>query len=48
MLRPFYTKQFDRDLKKMLKRGKNTEKIKSIISRLINEQDWNQSKEIIN
>jgi len=39
MLRPFYTKQFDRDLKRMLKRGKIKEKIKAIILKLINEQD---------
>ena len=39
MLKPSYTKQFDRDLKRMLKRGKNKEKIKSIISKLINEQE---------
>jgi len=39
MLKPSYTRQFDRDLKRMLKRGKNTEKIKSIISKLINEQE---------
>lgn len=39
MLKPSYTKQFDRDLKRMLKRGKNKEKIKTIIAKLINEQE---------
>ncbi len=39
MLKPSYTKQFDQDLKRMLRRGKNKEKIKAIISRLINEQE---------
>jgi len=38
MLKPSYTKQFDRDLKRVLKRGKDKEKIKHIISRLINEE----------
>ena len=28
MLHPTYTRQFERDLKKMLKRGKDKEKIK--------------------
>lgn len=38
MLKPSFTKQFDRDLKRMLKRGKEKEKIKFIVSRLINEE----------
>jgi len=39
MLKPSYANQFDRDLKRMLKRGKSSDKIKSVISRLINEQE---------
>lgn len=35
---PSFTKQFAKDLKKMLKRGKSEEKIKGVIKRLINEQ----------
>jgi mRNA interferase YafQ len=38
MLKPSFTKQFDRDIKRMLKRGKEIEKIKSLISKLINEE----------
>jgi len=38
MLKPSFTKQFDRDLKRMIKRGKEKEKIKFVISRLINEE----------
>ena len=38
MLKPSFTKQFDRDLKRMLKRGQKKDKIKFIISRLINEE----------
>ena len=38
MLLPSFTKQFDRDLKKMLKRGQQQDKIKLIISMLINEE----------
>lgn len=38
MLKPSFTKQFERDLKKSLKRGKNKDKIKSIITKLINEE----------
>lgn len=38
MLKPSYTKQFDKDLKRMLKRGKKENKIKIIIRRLINEE----------
>ena len=38
MLLPSFTKQFDRDLKRMLKRGQQQDKIKFIISRLIKEE----------
>ena len=38
MLIPSYTKQFAKDLKKIQKRGKSTEKIKKIIRKLVNEE----------
>ncbi len=38
MLKPVFTKQLDRDLKKMMKRGKNKEQIKSVMSKLIHEE----------
>ena len=38
MLIPSYTKQFAKDLKKMLKRGKSDKKIKKVIRKLINEE----------
>ncbi len=38
MLIPSYTKQFAKDLKKMLKRGKSDEKIKRVIRKLITEK----------
>lgn len=38
MRRPSYTKQFDRDLKRMLKRGKDSARIKLVITKLINEE----------
>jgi len=38
MLKPSFTKQFERDLKRMLKRGNEREKIKVIVSKLINEE----------
>ena len=38
MLKTSFTKQFDRDLKRMLKRGKEKDKIKLVISNLINEE----------
>ena len=37
MFIPSYTKQFAKDLKKMLKRGKSDEKIKRVIRKLITE-----------
>jgi len=37
MLRPAYTKQFNIDLKRMIKRGKDKNRIKSILLSLINE-----------
>jgi len=35
---PSYTTQFKKDLKRVKKRGKNTEKLKSIMSQLIDEE----------
>ena len=38
MLKPSFTKQFERDLKKSFKRGKNVDKLKIITARLIDEE----------
>ena len=38
MLQPAYTNQFQKDLKKMKKRGKDLEKIKTIINDLVHEK----------
>ena len=38
MLTPIYTRQFDRDVKKIQKRGKNLEKLKIIIRSLLAER----------
>jgi mRNA interferase YafQ len=38
MLIPPYTKQFERDTKRMKKRGKNIEKLKIIIRSIVAEQ----------
>lgn len=35
MLNPSYSRQFERDLKKMLKRGKTGAKLKTVIKKLI-------------
>jgi len=35
MLTPVYTNQFEKDIKKMLRRGKGAEKIKAVIVQLI-------------
>ena len=35
---PSYTKQFEKDLKKMEKRGKALSKIKKVIKKLVNEE----------
>ena len=37
MLNPSYTRQFERDLKLMLKRQKRAEKIKEVITQLVEE-----------
>ena len=37
MLKPIYTRQFAKDLKKMQKRGKSSKKIKNIMLDLVNE-----------
>jgi len=39
MLTPLYTKKFEKDLKLLLKRGKNGTKIKSIIETLIDQRE---------
>jgi len=38
MLSPAYTKQFDRDTKRMEKRGKNLEKLKIVIRSIVAEE----------
>lgn len=38
MLTPIYTRQFERDLKKIRKRGKNPEKLKIIVRSLLAEE----------
>lgn len=38
MLTPIYTKQFERDLKRMLKRGKDVEKFKTVARILVAEE----------
>ena len=38
MLNPTYNRQFEKDLKKMIKRGKTADKIKQIIQRLVQEE----------
>ena len=35
---PTYTKQFEKDLKKMKKRGKALSKIKKVLRKLVNEE----------
>ena len=38
LLTPSYTKQFIRDLKRMLKQGKSKEKIKEVLKKLVGEE----------
>ncbi|MBF0202744.1 MAG: type II toxin-antitoxin system YafQ family toxin [Desulfamplus sp.] len=38
MLKPVYSKRFERDVKRIVKRGKNVEKLKEIIRRLIHKE----------
>lgn len=38
MLTPVYTRQFDKDIKRMRKRGKSLEKLKSIMRSLVEEK----------
>ncbi len=38
MLNPSYTRQFEKDLKRMIKAGKEKKKIKTIIGKLINQK----------
>ncbi|MCX5905347.1 MAG: type II toxin-antitoxin system YafQ family toxin [Proteobacteria bacterium] len=37
MLTPVYTNQFEKELKRMLRRGKDAEKLKLVISMLVDE-----------
>jgi mRNA interferase YafQ len=39
MLIPIYTRQFERDLKRIKKRGKNIDKLKIILRSLIEEEE---------
>ncbi|HAO21718.1 MAG TPA: type II toxin-antitoxin system mRNA interferase toxin, RelE/StbE family [Desulfobacteraceae bacterium] len=38
MLKPNFTKQFEKDMKKMRKRGKNLQKLNMIMTELISEK----------
>lgn len=38
MLTPVYTRQFERDVKLMIKRGNDAEKLKLVISQLVNKE----------
>ncbi len=38
MLRPFYSKRFGRDVRRITKRGKDTEKLKNVIRMLIRQE----------
>jgi len=38
MLQPIYTKRFERDLKRSKRRGKDLEKLKYVIRRLVSEE----------
>ncbi len=38
MLKPVYTRQFERDVKRMKRRGKNPEKLKIVICSLVAEE----------
>ena len=38
MLRPIYKTKFDKDLKRMLKRGKDPQKLKKVMQYLINQE----------
>ncbi len=42
MLSPSYSKQFEKDLKRLLKRGKSKEKLKTVLGLLINEEQLSQ------
>ncbi len=39
MLKPVYTMQFEKDIKRAVKRGKDTSKLKSVIVTLVNENN---------
>jgi len=43
MLAPLYKKQFEKDLKRVLKRGKSSQKIKDVIEKLIKQMPLEQS-----
>ena len=42
MLKPSYTKQFEKDWKRIQKRGKSKEKLKTVLSVLINKEQLPQ------
>ena len=42
MLKPSYTKQFEKDWKRLQKRGKSKEKLKTVLSMLIDEEQLPQ------
>jgi len=43
MLRPVYSKRFERDLKRAIKRGKDSTKLKDIVKKLINQEKLDEN-----
>jgi len=43
MLEPYYTNKFEKDIKKIQRRGKDLKKIKEVIAKLISEDELAQS-----
>ena len=39
MLKPSFTKQFERDLKRSLKRGHDNDKLKTLVQKLVHEEE---------
>lgn len=40
---PIYTKRFEKDVKKLIKRGKNINKLKAIIVKLVNNESLDKA-----
>jgi len=47
MLKPVYSKRFERDVRRMMKRGNDPERLKSVVQMLVHQETLDERYKII-